>query len=167
MDNPLVQLDPGLFLWTIATFVVLVLLLGKFAWRPLLEALERRQESIRKSLEDADQAKQELERLQQESAEILRGARVEAEGIISRSRSDADQLGEELKRKARGEAESIVREAKRQIESEKVQALREIRDEVADLSITIASRLLERNISKEDNDKLVEETLRQLEANDS
>ena len=61
--NTLVQPDPGLYIWTIATFLLLVALLAKFAWRPLLEALERRQESIRKSLDDAQKARQELERL--------------------------------------------------------------------------------------------------------
>jgi F-type H+-transporting ATPase subunit b len=167
MDNPLVQVDPGLFFWTIATFLALVFMLAKFAWGPLIKALEERQATITKSLEDADQAKQELERLQTESTEILRGARVDAEAIISKSRSDAVQAGEELKLKARDEADTIVREAKRQIGMEKSQALREIRSEVADLSITIASKLIERNISKEDNDKLVEETMRHFEVSDS
>lgn len=164
MDNPLVLPDPGLYFWTIATFLVLVFLLAKFAWRPLLDALERRQEAIRKSLDDAESARSELERLKTESAEILKGARVEAAAVVSKSRADALQLGEELKQKARGEADAIVREAKRQIESEKSQALREIRDEIADLSIRIASKLIERNISREDNERLVEETLERLEA---
>ena len=86
MDNPLVQPDPGLFIWTILTFLVLVALLAKFAWRPLLQALESRQESIRKSLDDAEKAKQELERLHAESAEIIRQSRVEADAIVTRSR---------------------------------------------------------------------------------
>ena len=76
--NPLVQPDPGLFIWTIVTFLVLLGLLAKFAWRPLLDALERRQESIRKSLDDAQKAKQELERLNVESQRILAAARTEA-----------------------------------------------------------------------------------------
>ena len=63
MNNPLVQPDPGLFIWTILTFLVLLTLLAKFAWAPLLQALESRQDAIRKSLDDAQQAKQELERL--------------------------------------------------------------------------------------------------------
>ena len=69
MDNPLLRPDPGLFIWTIVTFLVLLALLAKFAWRPLLNALESRQESIRRSLDDAQKAKQELERLHAESAE--------------------------------------------------------------------------------------------------
>ena len=65
MDNPLVQPDPGLFIWTIATFLVLLFLLQRFAWKPLLDALENRQETIRKSLNDADQAKVELQQVQE------------------------------------------------------------------------------------------------------
>jgi F-type H+-transporting ATPase subunit b len=163
MDNPLVQPDPGLFIWTIATFLVLVGLLARFAWKPLLKALDERQTSIRKSLEDALSARNELERLQSESAEIVRTARVEADAIISKSRSDGDVLREELRDKARSEADKILNEARRQIDMEKNQALREIRNEVADLSIAIASKLLERNVSSDDNQKLVRDTIRQLE----
>ena len=83
MDNPLVQPDPGLFIWTIVTFLVLLALLAKFAWRPLLAALDARQQSIRKALDDAQQATQELERLHQESAQIIRQARVEADAILN------------------------------------------------------------------------------------
>ena len=163
MDNPLVQPDPGLFIWTIATFLVLVALLAKFAWRPLLEALDRRQESIRKSLEDAQKARQELERLGVESQRILAAARTEAEQILSSTRSDANRFREELKQKAQTEAAGIVKNAERQIELETARALQQIRTEAVDLSVTIASKLLERNLSKADNDRLIEETFKQIE----
>ena len=71
MDNPLVQTDPGLFIWTIVTFLVLLTLLAKFAWTPLLQALETRQNAIRKSLDDAEKAKQELERLNAEPQRVM------------------------------------------------------------------------------------------------
>jgi F-type H+-transporting ATPase subunit b len=116
--NPLVQPDPGLFIWTIVTFLVLLTLLAKFAWRPLLTALDSRQETIRKALDDAAQAKLELEKLQRESAEIIRQARVEAEQVIARSRSDAERLKEELRQKAKADAEGIIRNAERQIQLE-------------------------------------------------
>src|SRR5262249_52004965 len=104
MDNPLLRPDPGLFIWTILTFLVLLALLARFAWRPLLEALESRQDAIRKSLDDAQRARQELERLNQESAQILNKARAEADQIIVSSRADADRLREDMKQKARAEA---------------------------------------------------------------
>jgi F-type H+-transporting ATPase subunit b len=164
MDNPLLRPDPGLFIWTIITFLVLLTLLAKFAWTPLLKALESRQESIRKSLDDARQAKQELERLQQESAEIIRQGRIEAEAIITRSRGDAERLREEVKQKARAEADGIVKNAERQIQLETARALQQIRREAVDLSVMIASKLIQRNLTKEDNEKLIEEALKQVEA---
>src|SRR5438093_1524091 len=140
MDNPLVQPDPGLFIWTIITFLVLLFLLAKFAWRPLLQALDSRQEAIRKSLDDAQLAKQELERLQQQSIEILAKARADADSIISRSRSDGEVLREEIRQKARTEANGIVRNAERQIQLETQRALQQIRHEAVDLSVMIASK---------------------------
>ena len=161
--NPLVQPDPGLFIWTILTFLVLVTLLAKFGWRPLLQALDSRQELIRKSLDDAQQARQELERLQHESAQIIRQARVDAEAVVAQSRSDAAKLREELRQKAKAEAEGIVRNAERQIQLETQRALQQIRHEAVDLSVMIASKILRRNLTKEDNEKLIEEALKQVE----
>jgi len=162
MNNPLVQPDPGLFIWTILTFLVLLTLLAKFAWKPLLQALEGRQESIRKALDDAQQAKLELERVQQESAAIVAKARQDADAIITRSRADAESLREELRGKARAEAEGIVRNAERQIQAETARALQQIRHEAVDLSVAIASKIIQRNLSKEDNERLIDETMRSL-----
>ena len=164
MDNPLVQPDPGLFIWTILTFLVLVGLLAKFAWRPLLEALDRRQATIAKALDDAKLARQELERLQKESAEMMRQARVEAEAIIARSRTDAEALREELKQRSRAEAAAIVKNAEQQIQLETARAIQQIRHEAVDLSVAIASKILRRQVSKEDNQALIEETLKQVES---
>ena len=163
MNNPLVQPDPGLFIWTILTFLVLLALLAKFAWKPLLQALESRQQSIRKSLDDADRAKMELEKLQQESTRIIQEACINAESIIGQSRSDAEKLREEIKQKAKGEADSILRNAQHQIELQTRQAVLQIRNEVADMAVMIASKVLERNVSKEDNARLIDETLKQIQ----
>jgi len=163
MDNPLVQPDPGLFIWTILTFLVLVALLAKFAWRPLLQALDARQQTIARSLEEAQRARQELERIQRESAQMMAQARVEAESVIARSRSDAEALREELKQKARTEAASIVKNAEKQIQLETARAVQQIRAEAVDLSVAIASKILKRQVSREDNQALIEETLKQVE----
>jgi F-type H+-transporting ATPase subunit b len=162
MDNPLVQPDPGLFIWTILTFLVLLTLLAKFAWGPLLRALESRQETIRKSLDDAQKAREELERVQQESARIIGQARVEAASILSKMQADAARYGEELRQKSRAEAERIVKNAEAQIEVKTAQALKEIRREAVDLSVLIASKVIQRNLTKEDNERLIQETLDQV-----
>jgi len=161
--NPLVQPDPGLFIWTILTFLVLVGLLAKFAWTPLLRALESRQASIRKSLDDAAQAKVELEKLHEQSAQIIREARIEAESIVVKSRGDAERVRAEMKEKARAEADAIVKNAERQIQLETTRALQQIRTEAVDLSVMIASKIIQRNLTKEDNERLIEEALKQVE----
>src|SRR6476646_4837032 len=164
MDNPLVQTDPGLFIWTIVTFLVLLGLLAKFAWRPLLEALDTRQNAIRKSLDDAQQARQELERLNAESAQIIARSRQEADAIITQSRADGDRLREEIRQKARAEADVIVKNAERQIQLETSRALEQIRHEAVELSVMIASKIIQRNLTREDNERLIDEALRQVQA---
>jgi len=161
--NPLVQPDPGLFIWTILTFLGLLFALKKLAWGPLLEALETRQNAIRKSLDDAQQAKSELERLNAESARIIQQARVEAEGIVSQGRDDGDRIREEIRSKARTEADNIVKNAERQIQLETSRALEQIRREAVDLSVMIASKIIQRNLSREDNERLIDEALKQVE----
>ena len=163
MDNPLVQPDPGLFIWTIATFLVLFYLLRKYAWRPLLTALEERQETIRKSLDDADQAKQELERLHQESAQIIAEARADAQSIVAKSRVAAETGREDLKQKAKEEADALVRGAQRQIQLETARAVQQIRHEVVDLSLAVASKLIKKNLTQEDNDALIQDSLTQID----
>ena len=162
--NPLVQPDPGLFVWTILTFLILVALLARFAWRPLLQALERRQATIAQSLDDAQRARQELERLQRESTQIMAQARAEAESMLARSRSDAEALREELKQKARSEAAAIVKNAERQIQLETARAVQQIRHEAVDLSVAIASKILRRQVTREDNEALIQEALKQVES---
>lgn len=163
MDNPLVQPDPGLFIWTILTFLVLVGLLTKFAWKPLLAALEARRALIAKAIDDAERTKKELERVQQESLGILTKARVEAESIVSRSRADAEALREEMRQKAIGDAAAIVKRAEREIQLETNRAIEQLRRESIDLSVAIATKLLQRNVTKDDNVALIDETIKQID----
>ena len=161
--NPLVQPDPGLYIWTIATFLILLALLAKFAWRPLLAALEQRQQSIRQSLDDARTAREELQRVQADAQRILNEARTQADSIVANTRADANRLREELREKAQAEASGMLKNAERQIELETARALQTIRQEAVELSVAVASKLLQRNITKDDNDRLIDDTLRQLQ----
>lgn len=162
--NPLVSPDPGLYIWTILTFLVLLWGASKVFWRPLMAMLQARQDAIRVSLDDARKARQELERLNVESQRILNEARTQADAILSETRLDANRFREELKQKAQAEAQGIVRNAEKQIEQAKASALQEIRTEAVDISIAIASKLLQRNVSREDNERLIEETFKEIEA---
>ena len=161
--NPLVQLDPGLFIWTILTFLVLFFVLAKFAWKPLLAALEARENTIRSSLEDAEKAKTELERLNAESEEIIAKARSEAQSIHVEARAAAEKIKTDLMSEAEEDAGKIRDEAEKQIRVEKEKAINEIRQEVVDLSLAVAEKVIKKNLSKEDNQDLIENSLKNLQ----
>jgi len=162
--NPLVQPDLGLYIWTIVTFLLLLWAFNKLAWKPLKGILQAREDTIRKSLDDARQAREEMQRLKNESAQILAGARAEADTIIARTREDASRFRDELKVKAQAEAATIVKNAEQRIEMETARALQQIRAEAVEFSVAIASKILQRNVSKEDNERLIEETFRQIQS---
>lgn len=164
MDNPLVQLDPGLFFWTIAVFLTLLFLLKKFAWGPLLAALEERQAGIRKSLDDADTAKRELAEVQAKASALIGRARTEADTILSEARSDGARIRQELREGAQKEAEAIARNAQQQIQLERDRAVAEIRQQAVELSVMIASKLIRRNLTREDNQALIDDALQQVDS---
>lgn len=163
MTDALIQPDPGLFIWTILTFLALVWLLGRYAWKPLLAALERREQVIASAVEDARRTKEELERVKQDSERLLAEARREADGITTRARGDAERLRAELAEKAKADAAAITENAEKQIQHETARAVQQLRQEAVDLSIAIASKLLRRNVSREDNEALIRETVTELE----
>jgi F-type H+-transporting ATPase subunit b len=162
MNNPLVQPDPGLYIWTIATFLVLVVLLAKFAWRPLLAALAERERTIKQSLDEARQARQELERVQADAARILAEARTKADQILTETRSAANRFHEEVKDKARADAATIVKNAQRNIETETARAMHQVRREAVEIGFDIASRLLQRHVEPADHERLLQDTLNRI-----
>jgi len=162
-QNPLVKLDPGLFIWTILTFLLLLVVLAKFAWKPLLAMLDERQKSIDDSLLSAEKARQELEGINQKSEAILSKSRTEAQTIVTDAKSAADKLKEDIVLKAKKEADGQLEKAKNQISVEKDKALLEIRQEIVDLSITVAEKIIKKNISKDDNASIIEDSLNKLD----
>jgi F-type H+-transporting ATPase subunit b len=162
--NPLVQVEPGLYIWTIFVFLLLLVAFNHLAWKPLKATLAAREDSIRRSLDDARQAREELQRLRGESAKMLADARAEADTILARTREDANRFRDEMKEKAQADAATIVKNAERRIEMETSRALQQIRAEAVEFSVAIASKILQRNVSKEDNERLIEDTFRQIES---
>ena len=153
----------GNAIWTLVIFVIVVMVLGKFAWGPVLALLRQREEFIHHALSDAKRDREDAEaRLKDYSAKLQR-AQIEAMTIVEQARRDADRLREDMKQKAKADADLIVKNAEREIQLETTRALQQIRHEAVDLSVAIASKLLQRNISKEDNEKLIDEALRQIE----
>ena len=162
-QNPLVQLDPGLFIWTILTFLLLLMVLAKFAWKPLLEMLDERQKSIDDSLLSAEKARLELAGINKESEAILSKSRTQAQTIVADAKSAADKLNEDIVSKAKEEADGQLKKAKNQISVEKDRALLEIRQEVVELSITVAEKIIKKNLSKDDNASIIEDSLNKLD----
>ncbi|HKT80398.1 MAG TPA: F0F1 ATP synthase subunit B [Vicinamibacterales bacterium] len=154
----------GNAIWTLAIFVIVVIVLGKFAWGPVLGLLQQREEFIHRSLAEAKRDRDEAEARLKEYAAKLQTAQVEAGRIVEEARRDAEKFGEELRLKAKAQADAIVGNAERQIQLQTTQALQQIRQEAVDLSVAIASKLLQRNLTREDNDRLIDEALRQVDS---
>jgi F-type H+-transporting ATPase subunit b len=154
----------GNAVWTLVIFVIVVLVLGKFAWGPVLSLLQQREEFIHRSLSDAKRDRDEAETRLKEYAAKLQSAQREAVAILEEARRDSERLREELRGRAKTEAETLIKNAERQIQLETSRAVQQIRQEAVDLSVTIASRLLQRNISKEDNEKLIADAMKQIES---
>jgi len=165
--NPLVQLDPGLFIWTILTFLILFFVLAKFAWKPLLTALESRENTIKSSLEDAEKAKTELERLNTESEEIMAKARSEAQSIRVEAKAAAEKIKADVMVQAGEDAKKIRDEAEKQIQVEKDKAINEIRNEVVNLTMSVAEKVIKKNLSKDDNQALIEDSIQNLKGYDA
>ena len=161
-QNPLVQLDPGLFIWTVLTFLLLLTVLAKFAWKPLLSMLDERQRSIEDSLLSAEKARKELEGINKDSEAIISKAKTEAQSIVTDAKSAAEKLKEDIIAKANQEASGQLEKAKNQIGTEKDKALLEIRKEVVDLSINVAEKIIKKNISKDDNTAIINESIEKL-----
>jgi len=163
MNNPLVQLDPGLFVWTILTFLLLVFVLAKFAWKPLLKMLQDREDMVRSSLEDAEKAKSELERLNEESEAIMAKARSEAQSILADGKAAAEKVKDDIIAKSKEQANKIREDAGNQIQVEKDKAISEIKKEVVNLTLSVAEKLIRKNLSDADNKSLIEESLKKVQ----
>jgi F-type H+-transporting ATPase subunit b len=154
----------GNAVWTLVIFLIVVIVLGKFAWGPLLSLLKQREDFIHKSLSDAKRDRDDAEARLREYGARLQSAQAEAVSIIDEARRDAERLRQELRERARSQADTMIKNAERQIDLQTTRAVQQLRQEAVDLSVMIASKILERNISKEDNEKLIADALRQIES---
>jgi F-type H+-transporting ATPase subunit b len=162
--NPL-AINPGLIVWTVVTFIVLVVVLRKFAWKPLLEALNRREDHVRDSLERAEKAQQEAERLLQENRAQIARAEEETRRILNEGRGLGEKLKSEIVEKANQQARLMVERAKQEIERDKEMALAQLREEVATLAILAAEKILNETLDAGKQRKVVDDMLRALPKN--
>ena len=164
MGSNLITPDPGTVLWTIITFVILALLLAKFAWKPLLTTLQERERTIRESLEQAQKARAEGEETLRRNQEILSQARRETAAILDQGKREAESLRAEILAQARKEAQDLVEQGKRQVQFEQKQAMEQLRRQVADLAIQAAERLITRSLDDSAQRELLDEYVRDLTA---
>jgi F-type H+-transporting ATPase subunit b len=156
----------GAIIWTTFIFGLLLFLLGKFAWKPLLSALESREQSVEKTLAEASEAEKMIRNLKEEQLSIVLAAKVEKEQIVKEGIEQRDKIVASARDKAQLEVDKMIEESRKQIKREREAALVEMKNQIASLSIEIATKIV--HIEMEDkvrHEKLVEELIKEVELN--
>jgi len=156
------HIDLNELIWAIINFLVLLAILYKFLWNPILNALDKRRNEIKENLSSAEDLKRQAEKVLDEYRKQLDEAKNEAQEIINQANKTAEDAKSRILAQAKEEAARISQRAREDIQREKEQALEELRDEIAALAVMAAGRVLEKNISKEDHEKLVQEFLSEV-----
>lgn len=147
MNNPLINPGFGTFFWMLVSFAVLVFILGKWGWPMLLKALNSREQAIADSLAAADKAREEMKQLVAHNDEVLKQAKAERDEILRNARLTSEKIIEDSRLKATEEADRIVENARKNIEYEKLKAMHDLKNEIANLSIGIAEKLMQSELS--------------------
>jgi F-type H+-transporting ATPase subunit b len=158
----LTDFDTTLYWATLAMFALFALVLGKFAWGPLLGIIEEREKSVRSAVDEAHLANAEAQKLLEQHREMVREAGRERAELIERAKTEAEQVRNDLVARARSEGDQLVQRAREQIEREKAAAILELRAEVADLAVEAASRIVTSSLTPENQRKLVDDFIRDL-----
>lgn len=140
----------GLVFWTTISFLILLFILGKYAWRPIINALNQREEGIKKALESADEARKEMQNLQADNEKLLAQARVERDAMLKEAREIKDKIIADAKTEAQKQGAKMIEQAKATIESEKKAAVAELKNQVAGLSLDIAEKVVRDELSDKD-----------------
>ena len=162
----LVTPDIGLIFWMTVSFLIVLTILKKFAWKPILQGLKDREDSIRESLSSAEQARDEMAKLKSDNEQLLAEARLERDKIIKEALTTANNIKEEAKTDASKISGKMIDDARVVINSEKQAALAEMRQEVAKLSLEIAEKLMRKNLSNDKSQReLVEQFIKDIKIN--
>jgi len=161
--NALIQVTPGLMIWTIVCFLITLFVLKRFAFGPIQQAIDERRERVRRSLEEADNAREEARKLLEEHRQLIAGAQTDAEEILTEAR----RVGEANERRMREELEADrqrrLEETRKQIDAETRRALEAIRAEVVDLSVLAAQKVTRKSLDDADHRRLIEEAVGELD----
>jgi F-type H+-transporting ATPase subunit b len=154
----------GLAVWTILTFLIVLLILRRYAWKPILDAMEARERGIQRLIDDAEQARAEADRLLQQYRKQLEEARAEGARILAEGKAAAEHVREEMLGRAKADAEAVIARASHEIDLERQKALAEIKEQAVELAIGAASRVIEEELNEERHRRLVEQYLKEIEA---
>ncbi|MBI1850467.1 MAG: F0F1 ATP synthase subunit B [Planctomycetes bacterium] len=156
--------EPGLVVWTVVTFAFVLLVLWKFAWKPLLSALENREKTIRDAVENAQKLKDDAQRIMEDYQRQLHKAHEEARAIVDEGRRDAEELKKAINDKARTDSQELLERANREIALARDSAIDSIRREAVTLSVDMASKLIKQKLNAKDHQDLVKGALQEMEA---
>jgi len=166
MSELLNDFSPGLFFVQIILLLVMILLLGKFAWKPIITALNDREEGIKNALDSAEKARREMENLQADNENLLKEARAEREAMLKEARELKVKIIDDAKLEAKEEADKLLTQAQNAIETEKKAAVVELKSQVAGLTIDLAQKIVKNELSNKDKQlKLVETMLDETNLN--
>ena len=159
----LVKPEVGLIFWTALSFFILLFLLGKYAWKPILAAVKERESSIETALSRAEAAKDEMARLTNENESLLKQARVERDLILQEARKVKDQIISDAKETANTEAHRMIEMARLEINNQKAIAMADVKNQVASLSLEIAEKILNKQFEdQKKQDELVSQLLKEV-----
>jgi F-type H+-transporting ATPase subunit b len=162
----LVKVDIGLLFWMTLTFSILLFILGKYAWRPIMKMLHEREDSIEKALNAADDAKKEMLKLKAGNEQLLVEAKEERDALMRDARKVKESIIEEARVKANEEANRIIENARESIQYEKLAAINDLKNQIASISIEIAEKLIGQELSnKEKQKELTEKLLKEVKIN--
>jgi F-type H+-transporting ATPase subunit b len=161
-EGGIVPTDYGLQIWTLVTFLVLLVLLAKFAFKPIAEALDRRGELIKKSIDDAEKQRADTKKLMEDYQKQIAEARTEANKIIEEARGLGENVRKEVVEKANAEASATLQRAQEELQRQKEKGVQELKDTVASLSVQIASKVIEKELNEAGHRQLVENLIKDL-----
>lgn len=163
--DTLLSVEPGLMIWTLLIFVLLLIILKKYAWGPILKSLHDREQNIKDSIDRAEYLKQEAEKMLEEHKLMLAKTDEESRKIISESRQMAEKMRQDIVNKTHDDAAKILQNAKNEIEREKVSALNQLKDEIANLAIGAASKIIDENLDADKQKKIIGNFINQIPQN--
>jgi F-type H+-transporting ATPase subunit b len=161
--NPLIQVTPGLMIWTVICFLISLYVLKRYAFGPMQRLIDERRKRIRQAIEEADSARAEARKLLEEHRKLIGQAKSEAEGILGEARKVADANERRMREETEADRQRRVEDTRKQIEAETRRALEQIREEVAQLSLVAAEKVTRKSLDDADHRRLIEEAVGELD----